>query len=321
MAIIYFCVSIILSTGNAAYILDVAWLNESIKFTIKFIIFLCPFVIIFSDKELLEYRKCFFRGLFISCMIQLIWEFLQITIWSKFNISINKVIFGDILNIQIKNSWTFISDGRFRPSGVSWEPANLALSLIIGFVLSKNIYFKMLYFIVIVLSTSRTGIIVLMIIILCDKIMKKRNNIRLLFSIKDLIILIMFLLVFIVIGYYSINNTREIFNYVSNGIRVTYKKIANIAVDSSALTHIQYYEKIITILKNGSLSNALFGYGTSAAGFPYSKFLGIYTSKTGWNPESDFITLLFGNGFVGLITYYIIIFRALKYNKKIKSIL
>lgn len=310
----------ILSSINGLFILNKAWISESMKFTIKFLIFLFPFTVLYSDEEILEYRKYFFKGLFISCCIQLLWEFLQIVVWSKFNISINEVIFGQLLNIKIKNSWTFISDGRFRPAGVSWEPANLALSLVIGFVLSKNNYYKILFVIGILLSTSRTGIIVLVFIIIINLLISKRKNSKKkVIKKKDILLGIIFCIILVMGIFYISNNPKEIMEYITKGIQTTYKKLVNLDVDSSALTHTQYYKKMGYVFAKGNLLNDFIGYGTSSSGFAYAKFLSIYIDKTGWNPESDFITLLFGNGVLGVFTYYMSIILAIKYNIRDKN--
>lgn len=310
----------ILSSINGLFILNKSWISESMKFVIKFLIFLFPFVILYSDEEILYYRKYFFKGLFVSCCIQLLWEFAQIVAWTKFNVSINEVIFGKLLKIEIKNSWTFISDGRFRPAGVSWEPANLALSLVIGFILSKNVYYKVLFVIGIVLSTSRTGIIVLAFVMLINALINRRyKKSKKIVKKKDILLAILFCVILIAGMFYISNNPKEIVEYVTKGIQTTYNKMTNLNVDSSALTHSQYYKKIWYVFSKGNLLNDLIGYGTSSSGFAYSKFLSIYTEKIGWNPESDFITLLFGNGVLGVIAYYASIILGIKYNIKDKN--
>lgn len=314
-------IEMIISTLGNYQLLGLDWINESIRGVIKFTVFLLPFVIIFSDYELLIYRKKFFAGLKISCYIQVLWEFFQVFLWNIKGISLNQIVFGEILNIKINHTWTFISDGRFRPSGVSWEPANLALSLLIGYSLSKNKYSKILFLIGLILSTSRTGIIVGLIMVVFD-IISFLKNLKKSYILKLKYNSILICLVFIIIGLIAYILFNKFINNslvrITSGIQITFDKIHQISkgTDSSSNMHLFYYKEALNIFRYSDIFQILFGFGTFCAGFPYSKFLNIYTWIKTWNPESDFITLLIGNGIVGISLYYIAIFKCIKYNIK-----
>lgn len=317
--ILLFLTMIISTFGNSSSLVG-NWQSESIKGTIKFVFFLAPFCILYSDKELFEYREVFFKGLKVSAYIQLLWELLQIAFWNIANISINEVVFGQMLGIKIRRSWTFISDERFRPTGVSWEPANLSLALVIGYCLSKNRYSKVLFIVGTILSTSRTGIILISICVLLD-LYKYFRGIR---KNKDIefkkVTLILIIIMIIISLCTCLIFSNEIVNYINvlvENIVTTINKLSlsHLMEDSSANVHTMYYLKAPFILFNSNLFNIFFGYGTFVAGYPYSSMLNVYTWQTGWNPESDFITLLMGNGIIGLVLYYLILYKCFKFNR------
>lgn len=312
--------TMIISSISSMYNLESVWVSESINSTLKVIMFLMPFTILFMDKELLFYRKEFFRGLLASCYIQVIWEILQVVLWNLKTISLNEIVFGKILKQEISHTWTFISDGRFRPSGVSWEPANLGLSLVIGYVLCNSKYSKILFSIGIFLSTSRTAIIV-WVLVNCIYILKYRpisfNRKKIRMKYLDLFIILGGMILGLIFLLYFSENIINIIQPIIHGISTTFEKLdlSGMKSDASANMHGLYYLKYIDIIKNTSLFQLIFGYGTATAGFPYSEYLNIYTYLPYWNPESDFITILIGNGMLGAVTYYWFMIKNLKYNE------
>lgn len=298
------------------------WSPLSIKGTLKFLTLVLPFCLFFSDGEFRAYRDDFFKGLKISAYIQLVWEIFQLILWNIAHVSLNEIIFGNIMGLKIRHHWTFISDGRFRPSGVSWEPANLSLSLVMGYCLSKNKYAKMLFVLGVLLSTSRTGVIMIGICIFLDliKCFKEKFRYRGKFELKKSDILVCILIINIVLIIFLIFSDRVeiIYQTAVENISKTIQKLSlsHLTEDASANMHSLYYIKVPFILFNSTLFNILFGYGTFAAGLPYMQILNIYSWKIGWNPETDFITILMGNGVIGLVIYLTILYKCYKYNYK-----
>ncbi|MBK1813888.1 O-antigen ligase family protein [Clostridium sp. YIM B02505] len=315
-------ISFSISTVVSNLTLGGSWAPESLRFTLKIALFLLPLVLLFSDEELKEKSKCFFYGLKISCYIQLFWELAQILLWNVFSISLNQVVFGDLLKITVTHQWTFISDGYFRPTGVSWEPANLSLALVVGFILTKNKILKVLFSLGVILSTSRTGIIIYLLAVGIYSVrylynFKKENRkIEIKFRKKEIIIsavAFIALVAAIVIFRDSIVNK---FDMMLNSVARTFQKLNVVnSDDSSANMHMRYYLEIPALISKSTVVNFLFGYGTSCAGYPYTHFFGIYDYIPNWNPESDFITTLFGNGILGFGAYYYFMGMNLKLNK------
>lgn len=74
---------------------------------------------------------------------------------------LNEEFFGDFLHIQTTHSWLTWHSG-FRTTGLSWESANLGISLVIGYFLSYNIWLKMFFFIGMIFCGSRSALLTLL---------------------------------------------------------------------------------------------------------------------------------------------------------------
>ncbi|WP_031536221.1 O-antigen ligase family protein [Bacillus sp. MB2021] len=307
----------LVSSIGSYYYLPYMWFSDSFKATIKFLFLLFPFVFLFSEKDITTYRTKFLKGLLISAWIQLIWEFLQLILYYQFSISLNEIIFGNLFHIEINHRWSFIKDGQFRPSGVSWEPANLSLSLLMGFILANGLMGKILFSLGIILSTSRTGIIVwlfclsLYIVIYLRKNAGKKNSQNVKWSNILTIYVTVFLMSIIILYLFMATNIVEVLNHTFERI------ISGIANDdSSANQHSNYYWQGINIISSSSIFQMFFGYGTTVAGYPFMESYNIFTwLEYPWTPESDFVTLLVGNGIIGFIIYYLILYKNLMLNR------
>lgn len=322
----FLCLFIIflVSSLSSLYFLPTDWSSSSLIVAIKYALLLMPIILLFSNDELNSLRKYFFNGLLISSWIQLLWELLQLVFFNGFGISINQVIFGDILHIKISGPWTVIMDGQFRPTGVSWDASNLTLALIMGLILSNNLLYKICFLIGILLSTSRTGIVLLAVYILYQVFIFMRNTRfrRMNASKKNTGL---FILVFglLLLGFYIfqsfIYTQSDLINSVTYSFQrffTTFDTSSYTQSGSSALVHQNYYNNIFSLMNKSSLYQIFFGYGTCVAGYPFTYFFREYTDIGPWTPESDFITLLFGNGIIGLLLYYKTIYTLLKWNKR-----
>lgn len=304
----------LVSSVGSMYNTNLQWFNESIKVSVKYVLFLVPLCLIFGDKELIKYRIYYLKGLLISAYIQLAWEILQLALWHYNSSSLNEIVFDKMLKIQSDHTWTFISNGQFRPSGVSWEPANLGMALIVGFILSKDIKGKILFSIGIFLSTSRTSILMWSLCVVIYLFIYIKNQLKL----RKTVVSSKFILMILLIVILGIILTLIKGNYIINSILLTLDKlkISNQMNDSSSLTHAGYYLKAFDIFRKENLYQILLGYGTKIAGYPYTKFFGIYDwINAPWTPESDFVTILFGNGIIGFLLYYKFMLSNLKYNR------
>lgn len=161
-----------------------------------------------------------------------------------------------------------------------------------------------------ILSTSRTGMVIGFIMVAFDiinyfKNIKKYNRLKIKYNSILTCIIIIFN-----------RNIKDSLGLIIDNIKITLEKLLQVSsgTDSSSNMHLLYYKKSYNIFSYSNLFQILFGYGTFCNDFPYFYLLNIYTWQKTWNPESDFISVLIGNGIIGFSLYYSFVFRCIKYN-------
>lgn len=304
-----FCLLCLVTSLVSRNSLPAMWNWASWRASLKYIIIFATFVLLVDKELIINNRKYFFRGLYYAAITHLVWELLEILLFSVFNFHLNQFLFGHVLGIDIGRNWLFWSDGRMRPTGLSWEPANLGFMLILGYTLSNNLYFKVAFIIGAIFSTSRTAIGVLFFIIFLELVFKgfkyrKHINFK-----RILIYLVGGLIVFLVILLFLGEDS-----YLVQNINGTIDAFVNIRTQPSANRHLEYYVKLLDLLSNMNILQILFGLGVTCAGYGYAHFLGIYSTDYIWTPETDYISILIGNGVIGFLLYYTWILTIVKNN-------
>lgn len=303
---ILFFLSTIVSALVAVMYLESFWVKESIKATVKFVIVFMPFFLVFDRQSLKKVSDRFFKGLFYSCVIQLIWSFIQLFFWYGFNRVINQEIFGDLMHIKINHSWLTWHNG-FRTTGIAWESANLGMCMIVGFFMTDKKWLKVLFFIGLFFTGSRTGIFALALSIFIDYfiIQRKYNKWHIKTAYK-MTTLISFIIAFPFVIFF-VSKLNIDFSIIADTLSSFVERIVRTfnKTDASANRHIDYYFKIYEVWKNSHPIQLIFGYGTSCSGYPYNPiYYESYDISNVWNVESDVITLLIGNGIAGFVLYY-----------------
>lgn len=306
-----FCLSCVITSIGASYFLPDMWSNSSWRSALKYIIIFLPFILLINKEIIKTNRKYFFRGLYYATITHLIWEMLEIVIFSRFNFHINQYIFGEVLGIDIGRNWLFWSDGRMRPTGLSWEPANLSFVLNIGYCLSNNFIIKLCFILGILLSTSRTGIGVLFAMIFLEFILdvvyrKNKPNFQI-FLKKAVIIVIAMIFISIIL----LQN-----DYIVSNIKGTINTFVNMKSQPSANRHFEYYLRLFELIPYLNIFQILFGLGVTCAGYGFAQYLNIYSTSYVWTPETDYLSILIGNGLIGFLLYYVWIVGILKNNLK-----
>ena len=145
--ILLFLIGTVISCVSCLLFLNQYWFKESFKATMKFLLVFFPLLCLYKKNEIKHLGYFFYIGLYYSCIVQLIWSILQLIFWYGMNRVLNEEFFGDFLHIQTTHSWLTWHSG-FRTTGLSWESANLGISLVIGYFLSYNIWLKMFFLLV-----------------------------------------------------------------------------------------------------------------------------------------------------------------------------
>lgn len=311
---ILFVVSLLL---NIFYLNDI-WFSSSLNSVIKFTGVFGVLMLFLYDKNFRLSRENFFRGFCLGAYIQLCWSFGQILFWFVGGLSLNEIVFGS-LGLPAIGGWTHLTDtdvSIFRMTGIGWEGANLVLCFVIGFILTDSPLGKILLGAGIILSTSRAGIITFLSAITFQYLYTKYiYGINFKIQKKFILSVVGVLVVSTVI---LTTNFLDNFIFIFNGILDIFAAQQNFSTGR----HMDYYLEFDTIWNGLTLTQNLFGCGTFVAGLPYSDLLGYYTEISTWSPESDIITLLVGNGVIGLMLYWFWLFKIFfsSSNIKVKTI-
>ena len=317
----FFLLSIIFSLIASPLSIPQSWIASSIKSGIKYaFVFLTIFWLL--DKRQLDFaERYFFRGIYYGALVQMVWGYLQFILYFAFKIRFNTLVFEKILGIQYVGGTRIVWDSYvgagnlvvLRMKGLGWEAANFALAMVIGLILSLNYkkspIIKFLFIGALLLSTSRSGWISLASVILAIIIKKlfgieKRQKKNKKFFYEYCIISALIIVSALTFG----NQISSIILGMIHNLKMSLD--TSDAMSSSSL-HIAYYTNLFKVLSKSNFFNILFGNGYFSAGYIASKNIKEFAASinhVGWNPESDFITLILGNGLFGCAGYYIFCF-------------
>lgn len=306
-------ISIIITSAVSFITLPDSWFYGAISRTIKIVIIIVSLMLLWTQKQLLVLRERFIRGLYYSAVINMLWAWLQMYCGYILGININRLVFQDILHLSSNVYWdqSVAHDIVYRMSGLSWEPASFGLIACIGYILTKNNIVKMLFAITILLSTSKSGIICLAILFIRDIwsfIVNKKNIVSSMINQKGIIV---FLIVLVSTGLIWLEYDNYIMNALENIAFIFDLIITSIVSPQdnfSSNIHSTYYIELWNVLSSVDFVNFLFGTGMFSSGYIY-EVKRIVIMQGVWIPESDFITIVVGNGVVGGILYYSILIK------------
>ena len=286
-----------------------AWTQTSFKGTVL-LVFLF-FVYSYLCKKQSK-RKLFFKGLYHSCIIQVVWSYMQYFIFHMIGVNINDVFFVKLLHMwdgvnQIKN-------GQMIVTGLHVNAGLLAPVLVFLFLYIKKLWLKLMIFGVFFISGSSTPLlcgVFLILLIMLEFIMKKKLKKKLLLNILGIFILVFFI---VITNSYLMNRVLNNFELLQNKILSIIKR--DDWFDGSTMVHTRYYTSIPFIINNIDLINAIFGFGIKCGGIPFVLYFNQYVDLV-YGTESDFIANLYGIGILGSIIFYGMIFYIIFEGKKI----
>ena len=306
----YLCMFI--SLVIASYTVPREWFLSSLRGTIKLAVLMMGLLIILDDTYILKYRSFFFRGVVIAAYVDFVWIVAQALLWNSARVSLNERIFGISMLVQNK--------GDLVLTGLSWERANAAILFSMAYVLREKTYFRLMCVISVLMTSSRTGLLLLLIAFVSDfsgKLSKKKIKDVLKKAVVALLAIALFLVVGRMAGMGIVVKLFERISYLITRIQYIYLRTNDWGVNELDY-HIQYILWIPEALSSIPVLQAMFGCGTRISGWVYTTVFGRFASGGPWNIECDLAAILFGNGIIGLILYYLSLFKALKFNKRNK---
>ena len=315
-------VSIIISIFVAVEYLPVSWQMNSFSCLIKYLLVIGYFFFLNGTTNQSNARDIFLRGLYVGCIVQAAWGYLQLMLGFA-GIKFNTIVFDSILGLHEYQWDSYVAGGLLRMKGIGWETANFALAMIVGYILSryykKNIIFSFIFVAAVILSTSRTGYLGLFAVFLWSALFKRRKKMRRLSHTGIISVVVLTFLIGCCLYIFRDMLTTLISNLLSSISDIgSYQSSQLSSSSSSSDIHMHYYSYLGTLLKSLSPLQVLFGTGYFSAGYPFSlsdPYLFTRLSMVGWNPESDFVTLIVGNGLIFTILFYTIVVRALWFHR------
>ena len=313
----FLLISIVLSIAASVISLPEKWIVSSIKSLVKYIFVFSTIFWLLDNKRLKDAKNYFLRGFYYGAIVQMVWGYLQFILFFLKGIEFNTIIFGKILGIGeiggTKIVWdSYVAAGGLtvlRMKGIGWEAANFSLTMVLGFILARSLkkssIIKCLFVVSILLCTSRSGWVAfaaVIIAILFKKVLiaNKNKEKRKKRYLEYLIILIFLATAVIILG-------EKIFTIIMGMLHNLRSSLDTSDARSSSSLHISYYTNLFKMLSGENIFNILLGNGYFSAGYIASMNIKAFSegiNNIGWNPESDFITLILGNGLLGCIGYY-----------------
>lgn len=315
IATLIFGLSIFASTIISISILPTEWSRNSLTCLVKYLLFT---IAIFwnqgSDNDLLLKDK-FYNGFWIGAVINLLWGVLQEILYSANGTLLNTLVFQNILGLNGYSWDNYVEGGFLRMKGLGWETANFALTMIVGYILSfelkKPTIYKILFAVAVIMSTSRSGYIAFGVVVLIQLLARLRQTKISTRKIYTIIGLIALAIVATIIERDAISSRL---NLISS--TMSFSRLTDISDSySSSSIHISYYLRMPELISRQNILQTIFGNGYYSAGYVYRNYFVGSINNIGWNPESDFITILFGNGIIGLIIFYYIIIYGIRNSK------
>ena len=237
--------------------------------------------LVFSQSELARCKSYFIRGLKVNAMIQLLWTILQLFFLNVYHIPLNATL-------HLYNARSELSL-RSQITGLGWERAELCFVLTIGCLLYSNLIIKALMVIMIIITQSRSGIV----LIVCAMVMSFDYNtfLQRVRKIKPIRIFELLIVLSCIFGVFS-----QIETYVMSLLQ----RFININNEASGSTHLWYFTQMPKILSNTPVVHLLFGYGGRNSGYAYTLFNGIHKDIV-WDVESTWLQFFWSFGVIGWV--------------------
>lgn len=302
----------------------ISYKNKLFFNILQYLLLFIPITILFflnnqKSKYTIEIKNAIVFLAKISC----IWGITQFCFWNFMKIDFNDLIFNDFFKGFFGNTWSakyqvYVNgkwDVSIRISGLSHEPAIFCLILLLGILLDKNILFKLLYSIAILLSLSRAGIIIL-VVVLAILLVRRIKNAN-----KNMIIRYIALIFSVCCFFLIILGTNAFPTLKQQFLKVIerFSLIGDSTKSTGTLRHINYIPWALrTWTFDFNILQKLFGVGRRVSGIAFSQneSLKIYLDQTmlkqAWAIESDIADVLLGTGILGLVLYFMILFNIIK---------
>lgn len=319
-----------------------------VPFARLFIIVTLFLAYIYFDTKGWQVRvRALLKGFIAGCIVTVMWMIVEHIMFTIFRIPINKLIFEDILNMDVKHTFINIIGGGFlgipfdlyRATGFSWDPGMVTPLIVLGwltynllsdiFIGKHRLWVSCVLLLSLPLSLSRTailGTVIVSIIIFISEFLgcflgnisqinvKNKLTCKYYYTVMHIKSILFAIILTIVLLFilFACNNLS-----ISMFFKGIFNFINDIFTDQSPGTqrHLTYF-KLIPKALFLNLPAFLLGYGAANVGVSMEIVgIGILPDienlisvwKGKWNPESMTVTFALMGGIVTLLAFTICI--------------
>lgn len=267
-----------------------------------FIIYLSIAISSLNNKDLIS----FFRGVKISCIIQVFWCILQVVLWYGNRIDLNKLIFVD--TFCLFETVSKYAGNILCVSGLSHHPCNLIVVIILILSLFNSSWKWIVCLFLAFFSRNTTTVIsigIAILIMLVPNIFKSFSSNRI--KSKTIVTIAVFSIIptvlFMIFSHNVISWGEEIFKRFSS-------IFSGGTLDGSTFAHLSYYSFLPDVWHRYTFIEIIFGY---SYGWTYGMFGMFYGSDYNLyfdasiinaGVESDPMNLIYGIGIFGTVMFY-----------------
>lgn len=281
---IYFCITIVSSIFSFVNVPE-EWYKSNIVNLASTLVGIIGLWFLFNDEKKYICAELFLKGFKINCIIQILWAIMQFIMCEFLNLSLNS-----LCGFRKSRSGLTLAE---QVSGLGWERASLCLTMAYAVALYNNVWVKLVAVFIAVICQSRSGLILVLLVILMSLDWQKIKRISYNKLVKSI-------LIFFVICLLVISNLNFIIKLVTS----VYMRFTNLDKEASAMGHMSYYRQFLSIIKQCSLGQVLFGFGGASSGYPYTKFYNRFTElEKGWTVESSWLSMFWASGALGFTAF------------------
>ncbi len=293
---------------------------------IQTIVFYVPIILLLDNlSNPIDQLK---RSIVIVAKINCVWGLVQFVSWYLLSFDFNAFVFTTLLHGVLGNSWTkWIYDTGtlgIRVTGLNTDPAFFAILLVLGFALTRSLFWKILFFFTTICAMSRVGLVTIAIL---TAYLVSRNISLTKFKASKKILLslccssILFALFFIIL-YNKVDYIQFQVDYMVS--RFSFISNVEETKDGGTTRHLMYIPVAIRTFFDSSLISELIGVGPRTGGFAlitneYAQATLIFNKtmlSNVWVIECDVAEILLDIGLLGFIIYYLLLFQVHSAYKK-----
>lgn len=292
--------------GLIRYSDDQVWFSAVLSYLPRIVIFLIMFasILLWSSDGVLGHG--FVKGVIIGAILNVAWAVIEGIYFYSTGDTLNERLFSNYLSKLPENRQflTVIAGGMIRASGFNVDPAHLGVLipiLAIYGIVKRSVSLIFLAILGLVFSGSTTALMVTMLSIVTT--VGKFG-----FRVEEYKPLIAKMVIIIFFGLIAIFGSSTIYDYISSNVlgfyeRVTINYINSTGEDPRSI----YHSHLLRAILNNGIGWTLIGSGVGVTSYAYVSDPSILSllpeSYSPYDPESTYITYLFGLGIVGFFAY------------------